>query len=234
MTEALELDLTQSANLNITTAKPLFDKLINLNKNTKLISNGVMYDLFKQCRGDRVSVAPEIRILEKPIIGMIGVLRHGYDFKLIEDIMRKKSEWSFVFVGEIAENARNTVEYLSKYNNFHIFGWRPYDELLSFLKGFSVAIIPYIVNDWTNTINPNKVYDYFSAGVPVVATPIHELYKRKECLTLCENKNEFIKGIDRILLGEAKDKTQKAIDMAKALSWDSIANEVILELRGLI
>ncbi len=233
-TELLEIELARNADLNITTAKPLFDKLFAVDKKTKQISNGVMYDLFSQCQSAKVFMTPELVKLKPPIIGMIGVLARGYDFNLIDDIIAKKNEWSFAFVGKIAGNARQEVERLSRYQNFHVFGWRPYQEILPFLKGFDVAIIPYLVNDWTNTINPNKVYDYFAAGVPVVATPIVELCNHRESLTLCQNSDEFIKAIEKAIKGELEDKVQRGIHKAKALSWDSITIEIVGELESLM
>lgn len=230
-TERVESELASNADLNIATAKPLFDKLFAISKKTTLISNGVMYDLFSQCQSPQVCVAPELKMPVRPIIGMIGTLYRGYDFELLNEIISKKREWSFVFVGEIAENATNDVASLSRHPNFHVFGWRPYHEIPPFLKGFDVAIIPYKVNDWTNTINPNKLYDYFAGGVPVVACPIVELNRHKECLSLCRNKDEFIRAIERVIRGESEDKVQKGIHIAKALSWDAITKEIIRELQ---
>lgn len=233
-TELLELELARNVDLNIATAKSLFDKLNIVNQNTKLVSNGVMYDLFSQCLTSKVSIASELKILKRPIIGMIGNLYRGYDFELLDDIIRKRRDWSFVFVGEVAKNARDEVACLSRYPNFHVFGWRPYHEIPPFLKGFDVAIIPYKVNDWTNTINPNKLYDYFAAGIPVIATPVIELCRYKECLSLCQNKDEFIKAIEKVLRVESEDKIQRGINIAKTLSWNSITKEIISELTALV
>lgn len=229
-TGLMESELARNAQLNIATAKPLFGKLAAVNKKTVLIPNGVMYDLFSQCQSSRVALSPELKMLKRPIIGMMGNLYHGYDFKLLNDIISKKKDWSFVFVGAVAENAKRDVTNLSKHSNFHLFGWRAYEELPCFLKGFDVAIIPYKVNEWTNTINPNKVYDYFAAGVPVVATPIEELLRLKDCLCLCNSSEEFFQGIESAVKGEMHDKIQTAIEVAKNLSWEKIAENILEEI----
>jgi len=233
-TELLELELARNAGLNIATARPLYDKLSAVNSKTMLVSNGVMYDLFSKCQGPQCPIAPEIQGLRGPVIGMIGNLYHGYDFSILNNLIEKKKEWSFVFVGEIVENAREEVLFLSKHSNFHVFDWRPYEEIPAFLKGFDVAIIPYQVNDWTNTINPNKVYDYFAAGVPVVATPITELQHHREYISLCSNVGEFIEGIEQILCGDSEDRIKEGIQIAKSLSWDSIARGVVGSLYDMV
>ncbi len=229
-TGLLELELARNAELNITTAKPLYDKLSAVNSKTMLVSNGVMYDMFSQCRDSQMPVAPELRRLPSPVIGMIGNLYRGYDFRLLDDIIRRKTGWSFVFVGEVSENARKDVDNLSKHSNFHVFSWRPYYEVLPFIKGFDVAIIPYKVNDWTNTINPNKVYEYFAAGIPVVATPIVELQRHNKCIALCQRSGDFIIAIEKAVRGELEDKVQIGIHLAKNMSWDSITKEIVREL----
>lgn len=233
-TELLELELAKKANLNIATSKVLFDKLSTANEDTILISNGVMFEIFSQCQSSKVPTSPKLKALKRPVIGMIGTLYHGYDFELLDDVISRKKEWSFVFVGGISENARADVAALSRHHNFYVFGWRPYHEILPFLKGFDVAIIPYKITDWTNTINPNKLYDYLAAGVPVVATTTVELCRHKECVTLYQNKDEFIDAIEKVISGESEEKVRRGIRLAKALSWDSIAKEAISELTRLV
>ena len=233
-TELLELEMARNTKLNIATAKPLYDKLFAVNSKTMLVSNGAINEVFKQCRDTKYPIAPEMDELPSPVIGMMGTLYKGYDFELLDDIINKKKEWSFVFVGEVCENAKDDVDRLSKYSNFHLFGWRSYFELPSFLKGFDVAIIPYLVNDWTNTINPNKIYDYYAAGIPVIATPIVELCHQEKYVTLCQNCDEFTIAIEQALKGSLENKIQKGIQFAELLSWDLIAKEIICELVRLI
>lgn len=230
-TELLEKQLAQHANFNITTAAALFKKNISHNKHTKLISNGVMYDLFSQSRGPGVQIAPQIERIAHPIIGMIGNLYAGYDFELLTGIMREMPWWSFVFVGSADDNVQGELHRLKQYPNFHLFGWRPYEELPGFLKGFDAAIIPYRINDWTNTINPNKVYDYFAAGVPVVATPIRELQRYRDCIMLCESKDEAVKAMEHLFQYGAEDRINKAREIAKKLSWTAITADIIEEIK---
>jgi len=232
--ELMEIQVAQNADLNITTATTLFEKIAAVNKNTRLISNGVIYDLFSQSRDSSVQVAPEIEWITHPIIGMIGALNLGYDYELLKEIIRKKPGWSFVFIGSVADNAKREVDRLAQYPNFHLFSWRPYEELPKFLKGFDAAIIPYKVNDWTNSINPNKLYDYFAAGIPVIATPIIELQRYNDCVFLCKTGDECIRAFELLFKYGAEDKRSRAIQIAKGLSWTSITRNVIGEIKLLV
>ena len=229
-TEKYEKELAINAILNIATAKSLYDKISKVNTNTKLITNGVMYDLFSRYRESDYPVADELKDIPKPIIGMIGTLYHGYDFDLLGKLIAKRPDWSFVFVGQVADNAKTDHQRLLEYPNFHSFGWRPYEEVPPFLKGFDAAIIPYKVNDWTNTINPNKVYDYFAAGVPVVATPISELQRMERSVYLTLNADDMVQKLNHVLSNGCSDKLTFAMQVSKTKAWDSIAANIVQDL----
>lgn len=232
-TELMEKELAGAADLNITTAAALFERIKRLNERTKLVSNGVMYELFSRVRDPGLQIASEIEKIPRPVIGMIGNLRWGYDFDLLKRIIRGNPNWSFVFVGSVEKNVRDEVNGLTGFPNFHSFGWRPYEELPKFLKGFDAAMMPYQVNNWTNAMNPNKVYDYFAAGVPVVATPITELQRHHDRLWLCETEAECTAALKQLFGHGGGDKIQRAIQKAKDLSWTSITEGIIREVKSI-
>ena len=45
----------------------------------------------------------------------------------------------------------------------------------AYCKGFAVGIIPYIVNERMHYVNPLKLREYLSAGLPVVSTAVPEV-----------------------------------------------------------
>ena len=233
-TKLLELKLARKAHLNLATVDALYERLRTVNKNTKLIQNGVMFELFSRCRTGCIDVAPQIKNLPRPVVGMIGTLQKGYDFKLINRIIENKPTWSFVYVGDFASSAKSNIARLVTYPQFHMFGWVPREELLKYLSGFDVAIVPFKTNDWSKTINPLKICEYFAAGIPVVATGIDAIYNYKACVDVCHSSHDFIKAIERVLNGESDDKIRKGIQIAKSLSWETITLDIVNELNELV
>ncbi len=233
-TKLLELKLARNAHLNFVTADTLYERLCAVNKNTRLISNGVMYELFSQCRTGSIDVAPQIKDLPRPVVGMMGTLQKGYDFKLITEIIKNRPIWSFVYVGDYAGNSKSDIARLMTYPQFHMFGWVPREELLKYLCGFDVAIAPFEISDWTKTINPLKICEYFAAGVPVVATGIDAIQRYEACLDVCHNRHDFINAIERVIKGESEDKIRKGISVSRNLSWDKITKDVINVLKTLV
>jgi hypothetical protein len=46
--------------------------------------------------------------------------------------------------------------------------------------GFTVGLIPFLINELTDGVDPVKYYEYRALGLPVVATPFGELARRHD------------------------------------------------------
>ena len=62
------------------------------------------------------------------------------------------------------------VSRLENIPNIHFLGRKPHAELPNYCKGFSVGLIPHQVNALTMHMNPIKLREYLSAGLPVVSS----------------------------------------------------------------
>ena len=59
--------------------------------------------------------------------------------------------------------------------NVHLLGQKPHGELPAYCKGFDVGLIPYKIDERMTFVNPLKLREYLSAGLPVVSTPVPEV-----------------------------------------------------------
>jgi glycosyltransferase involved in cell wall biosynthesis len=71
----------------------------------------------------------------------------------------------------------------------------PYAELPRYLHGFDVCILPFKVIPLTLATNPVKVYEYLSAGKPVVAVDLPEMAQFGDLVTLAGDATAFLRGI---------------------------------------
>ena len=46
------------------------------------------------------------------------------------------------------------------------------DRIAEFVQGFSLGILPFVIDEMTEAVTPLKMYEYLACGVPVVATPL--------------------------------------------------------------
>ena len=57
---------------------------------------------------------------------------------------------------------------------------RPYEDLPGYLQHASVLIAPHLVNAFTDSLDPIKLYEYLAVGRPIVSTPIAGFRDRRE------------------------------------------------------
>ena len=163
---------------------------------------GVDLNAFPVESSSETSAAPDldqIARLPRPLIGYVGGLHRFVDIDLIVSMARARPQWSWVFIGPF----QISVEKLSNEPNIHLLGFKPHNQLVSFIRSFDVCIVPYLKTIYTNTVVPVKVNEYLAVGKPVVATnlpTICEFNQRHKVLITAENQVEpFLKSIDQAL-----------------------------------
>lgn len=53
-----------------------------------------------------------------------------------------------------------------------LLGPKPYTEVPAFLQHADVLLVPHVVDEFTDSLDPIKLYEYQAAGRPVVSTPV--------------------------------------------------------------
>jgi glycosyltransferase involved in cell wall biosynthesis len=114
---------------------------------------------------------PEPRGAER-IIGYLGALDHWFDVDAVWESARAHSSWSFVLVGRVEDERVNRLRELP---NVRFAGEIPHEAIPEHLATWDVAMIPFLRNSLTMATNPIKIYEYLSAGLPVVGACLPEL-----------------------------------------------------------
>ncbi len=168
---AMEKDLCQRADIVFTTAKTLLERKKAYNPETHLASHGVDYAHFAKALDPATETAPEVRDLKHPVIGFVGLIQDWVDTDCIEYLASKRPEWTFVVIGKSLVD----VSRLAAMPNVRMLGRKAYAELPQYVKTFDVGLIPFRLNELTRNVNPIKLREYFSAGLPVVSSDIPEV-----------------------------------------------------------
>src|SRR5690606_6370135 len=53
-----------------------------------------------------------------------------------------------------------------------ILGGRAFDEVPAYLQHAGALVVPHLVNPFTDSLDPIKLYEYLAVGRPVVSTPV--------------------------------------------------------------
>jgi glycosyltransferase involved in cell wall biosynthesis len=141
--------------------------------------------------------ATEIARLPRPVIGYVGqMIAERMDLDLIRFVAQARPEWSFVFVGPVAPHCQQQFCDLAKVSNVHLLGQRPYAELPALINGFDVCMMPHLVNELTQSMDPIKLYDYLATGKPIVTTNVAGAERFSDVLYVADTPSGFLNGLD--------------------------------------
>ena len=159
-----EGELLAAADL-VTVAADMLARKAQDSKTCITIKNAADRDHFSSVRLRAIDDAP-VRI------GYYGAISHWFDSELVSECAKAHPEWEFELVGSTFQA---DLQDLGSLPNVLMRGEQPYDAISDYLSGWDVGIIPFKLLPLTLATNPVKVYEYLTAGRPVVATALPEL-----------------------------------------------------------
>lgn len=216
-----ELELLRRAHCVFTSAPYLYDNKKLFNQNTYFLPNAADFAHFNRGEDD-ISIPEDIKNISKPIIGFIGAIdRYKLDFDMVLYLSRKRPVWSFVLIGEfgVAEKVGDASVLIER-ENIYLLGKKDYKILPNYIKAFDVAIIPYVENEYTQGCFPIKFFEYLATGKPVVVSGLPALKKYKDIIGYAENKEEFLRLIEKSLREDPLEIKKKRINIAERNTWE--------------
>lgn len=182
-----------------------------------LVENGVEPERF---RGDH-ALPGALEGVARPIVGYHGAVARWFDFDLMQGVAEKMSEFQFVVVGPVDKEAEVSVAQLDALPNFHWIEPVPSDDIPDYVAAFDVGLVPFVVDDLTRAVSPLKMYEYFAARVPVVATPLPVCVDHPLVVT-ASTVDDFAGAIRAASVERNTEAFTTAADAAAdAASWDS-------------
>jgi teichuronic acid biosynthesis glycosyltransferase TuaH len=186
-----------------------------------LLGNGVEFDHFATPRAE----PPELRSLPRPHIGYVGLLSHFLDFHTLEALRQGRRGGTLVLIGPGSPATETQVRSFAARDGVALLGPRPYDELPAWMQGLDVGVIPFRANDpYVQGINPNKVYQYLAAGVPVVTTPVMDLGPKPPHLQFAATPEAMAAAVTAAL--DLPRDPEAARALARGHDWEALASRM--------
>ena len=160
------------------------------------------------------------------IIGYAGALDWWFDVDLLMHAAAAHPDCLFQLVGRV-EHAG--VLRMKSCPNVELVGEVPYGRIPGYLKTWDAAMVPFLINTVTDAVDAIKLYEYFSAGLPVISTPLPEAKRFSGIVYIAEDAASFSACIGAALAEEGEAKRESRLAVARAETWASRA-ESLLEL----
>lgn len=222
---ASERRFVARADLVLASAPTLVERMRELSGNVRYTPNVADTTLFARALADG-PIDPALAALPAPRLLFTGAIAaKKLDLPLLTDLARARRAWTIALVGPVGLGDPHTdVSALAAEPNVHLLGTRPYEDLPAVLRGADVTLIPYRRSPLTDSIFPMKVYEYLSAGRPVVATPLPALAGEPEVAT-APDAPSFAAAVERAL-AEPPERAAQRSERAAVHSWEARIAEI--------
>ena len=226
--------LLKKANLVTAISKSLIETYQKIlpSVNINLVPQG--FNLIK----NNLKAHPELTKLNKlPYkIGFIGAINNRLDYQLLFNLIQKTPKYNYIFIGPLGNDnnvspkpVKSLAKKLFSYKNVYHIDLVPKSQIGQFIKIFDIATIPYdIKDDFNRLCYPMKLFEYFSAGKPVLTTPIKELENFPTLVFSSSRVDAWLKNINNLFSNPwPKSNVTLAQKLAKDNSWQNKVEQIL-------
>ncbi len=219
---ALERQLLERVDVTFTTSMALADKKRVSCPATYLAPHGVDYAKFATALDEHLPVPEDLAKLQGPKIGFFGTLRDFLDYDLIAHVAKARPNWQIALIGqELCD-----IGPIKGLSNVHLLGQKKHDELPAYCKGFDVGLIPYRIDNDVKFINPLKLREYLSAGLPVVSTDMPEVQPYGHLCHIAKTGDEMVAAIEKALAEGSPEQRAARCESMTTETWQARAAAV--------
>ena len=164
---------------------------------------------------------PALKSLPRPIIGFQGIIGERVDLALLERVALRFPRASVVALGR----ADVDLSRFKRYRNFRHFDAVPYEALPDWVGQFDIGLIAYKSDAHIRSVNPLKLLEYLTLGIPVVSVTLPELARYESVVSLARNHDDYLDALGA-LVGRypfPREERERRKRYAANESWDSRA-----------
>jgi glycosyltransferase involved in cell wall biosynthesis len=193
-----------------------------------VVGNGVDLEIFTGRReGPLPALIAESSVGDcTELVAYVGSVDDRIDFHVLEALAGALSDLQartgVVCIGRVFEGARAKAGTLAgKYPDHIVFTGRvPYEELPAHLSHATVGIAPFVLDERTRAINPNKLYMYAAMEQNIVSTPFStDIREHEDLIFIADDPGSFARSVKEALGDDARRRAVRD-RIAVPNSWD--------------
>ncbi|MDO5691398.1 MAG: glycosyltransferase [Pseudomonadota bacterium] len=208
------------------TSNVLFERKRDFSNNPLLMGNGVDFSLFNKY----LALDSEKSIAKKGVVSYLGNLSDFFDWELALHIVNSFPELIFNFYGQVEKhrlkNKIDIVESIMKCKNTFFAGRVSRDCGAAAVARSDVLIIPFVVNEAMDAVEPLKLWEYFATGRPVISSYMKSIsHLDSRTLSIAHTRSEWIDLLRQHISNREICETR--INIAKSKSWENLVRGII-------
>jgi glycosyltransferase involved in cell wall biosynthesis len=200
------------------------------------LPNGVDPELFR-IPADPPEVRQNTRKGRKPLLTYVGVLSERIDLDLIEQIALEWPSCHFQLIGPMSRNVEQRWRKLRRIPNLEWSGLVHHSKVPEILRSSDVLLIPHAESPLSLSMDPLKLYEYLTTGLPIVSTPVPPTQDYASLLYVGTGKQFSEKigdALEEVSRSEAQELWDARIQESKNHHWDKRIMKVESDLCNIL
>jgi teichuronic acid biosynthesis glycosyltransferase TuaH len=177
----------------VTVCSPALARTKGGGRTVELITNAVDVDRYRRPH-ERPADLPA-----GPCVLYVGTLHTDrLDVRLTVELAEAlRGEATVVLVGPVALDGSDADRL--RRGGVVLLGARPYTTVPAYLQHAAALVVPHVVDEFTDSLDPLKLYEYRAVGRPVVATPVAGFRDLTDPLVTVGSGEDFVSGVREAL-----------------------------------
>lgn len=156
------------ADMCLFSSRNLKNKYEQIARSSALILNACDDAFYEKCQLYKKTLTPKTRIF-----GYVGSIADWFDWGKVIELANDNPNDKVVIVGP---NHASFIPVLPQ--NVELHRGVQHSEIPKILSSFDFGLIPFKINELTDSVDPVKYYEYSAVGLPVITTEFGEMKER--------------------------------------------------------
>lgn len=229
----LERNLIQRVDLVYAISNKLFEYISSIRVDVKFYPPGVDFLKLRRLHANVTEKPAELNNIKTKIVGYFGAVGPVFNIELLRKLALGLKDVTFVIIGPCYRD----IAPLLKIENIFFIGEKPHDQLSNYANYFDCAIVPYLVNEYTDSVYSCKLHEFLAFGLPVVSTSIlqHRIFSSSNpgLIELAQTHEDFLVKLTIALDSPYSfhpDFVKRRLKQAESNDWDLRFREISVDI----
>ncbi|MHC8349714.1 glycosyltransferase family protein [Pseudomonas sp. RT4P38] len=211
-----ELEIGRKTTFLLASSTKLKKKWERQRPTVKFVPNGLDVTLLPPAKEKSGNPSPKV-------FGYVGTVGAWFDWKWLINLAESRPDDQIHVIGPVFNPTT-----LMLAPNITFFPPCSHKDALQKMLTFDVALIPFLQNELTSSVDPIKYYEYRALGLPILSTSFGEMAYRGEQdgVYLCDSPADFNPAIGQAL--EYSNTTAFSEQFKQENSWEARFNDAAL------